>query len=224
MILLHAIWTDSTLHLWGQRPAGHPLPDGTGPRANDGADETGQPEDHCVGEDLLREVVGDLWDVLLVSEATGSRVTLRLPHLQGRLLGCDEPIDPDTATLQPVSLNTLAFAPAEAIDLLTTLPRFERLNVHYADSLLFWSRGAALVLELLATQRFVPDIHQEGADRYRGFWRAVVGDERTSRRVGMLVEAMPPVCRSVASDRPAPQASALLENFLWTTVDAFVRR
>jgi len=60
-----------------------------------------------------------------------------------------------------------------------------------------------LVHELLAAQRFVPDIHHAGDGLYRGFWRVVVSDAATSERLAALIASMPPVCRSVETqDEP----------------------
>lgn len=92
------------------------------------------------------------------------------------------------------------------------------------DSLRYWSGVARWLAELLVGQRFVPAVHRARSGRLRGFWRVVVDDGPAAARLARLIEGMPPVCRSMASESEAAQAAELVENFLWTTTDAIVRR
>ncbi|UCC29478.1 MAG: hypothetical protein JSU86_14905, partial [Phycisphaerales bacterium] len=235
MIVFHAIWTNATLHLWGEHcPAEDPV------RDLELAESTVHPEpcgsvsqgpqpllcSIALTEEVLRRSVGDVYDSLLVSGAASSELTLRLPHRNGRpvpsAVAATSPAVADRSQdvlLVPCRVPTLAFAPADAVDLLTASPGFGRGDVHGGASLCYWSRVAALVLELLAKQRFVPALHHAGSDRYLGYWRVVVEDEHTSDRLGALIASMPPVCRSLVVAGEPLQASALVENFLWTTVD-----
>jgi len=229
MIVLQAVWTDAALHLWGQRCA-ETARDGGGP--GDTSDGSVEPATaRLVPVDDLRSLAGDLWDTLLVSGATSSHLTLRLPHLMGNLLSPRDPCgsrkspsDDAAASLLPCRVETLAFSAADAVDLLTSIPTFEREEIHVGASLRYWSRAADLVLELLAHQRFVPSVHRGSDDRYLGYWRVVVDEQKTSDRLRALIVSMPPVCRSHASDGAIVQASRLVENFLWASVDSLVRR
>ena len=84
MIVLHALWIDTRLHLWGEhRHDG----DGTGV-ARGGSEARGDAPrvPFAASEVELRRVVGDVWDSLLVSGATGSTLALLLPHQGGRPL------------------------------------------------------------------------------------------------------------------------------------------
>ncbi len=250
MIVLHALWTDATLHLWGERrvrrDAASAAEEGTlGEREGPGvrtkraggmvrtADPTS--DEHsgsfAVAHDELRRIAGDLWDNLLISGAVRSLVTLHLPHRGGRLVSSEEvegsvasPVGVEPASLRPCPVETLAFSPADAVDLLTTAPTFEREDIHSGGSLRYWSRVAYLVLELLAQHRYIPAVHHGVADRYRGYWRVVIDDQDTSDLLRSLIVSMPPVCRSFATLGSCVQASTLVENFLWTAVDALVRR
>lgn len=229
MICLHAIWTDSALHVWGERA---PL----GPEASSpsGVGDERQPAAHLSGEDVpaamsvmaadeLRGLVGELEDGLLASGAAGSSVTLLLPSMGAgpipSLFGC-----PPSAMLQEATVPTLRFEPSDALDFLTGLPRYERREVRSGGSLRFWSRAAQLVLELLARQRFIPDLYRAEDGGYCGYWRVVLEGGEASARIGGLIESMPPLCRAQAGVDPEPQAADLVENFLWTSVDALVRR
>jgi len=238
MILLNAIWTDGAIHLWGQHlPKACPaqrMSDGrfvADPRDGSASHPESAPQESTmpsswepVSDQQLRQVVGDLWDNLLVSDARSERLTLRLPLVEGRFVSSVENMPACSVSLAPCEVETLAFAPADTIDLLSSPPALFKHDVRGTDSLRFWSKAALLVLEILAKQRFVPDVHRGQNGRFRGFWRAVVNDRATSSRLAAMIGSMPPVCRSWASVAAVVQASDLVENFLWTTVDALVRR
>ncbi|MCH7873044.1 MAG: hypothetical protein IID33_15215, partial [Planctomycetes bacterium] len=168
----------------------------------------------------LRRCIGDAWESLLVSGSSDSELQLRLPRVHGPADSGDN-VAPE---LHVQTVATLAFSPADAIDLLTSLPSAGLTDLRRGASIRYWARVAALVLELLARQRFAPALHHSGADRYRGYWRIVIDDDETSQRLGALIASMPPVCRSASEAGADIQASTTVENFLWTTVDALVRR
>jgi len=184
----------------------------------------------AVSHDVLRRIIGNLYDSLLVTGAVDAELTLRLPHADGEPALSFAPTLPATPDrpvplqLLPCRVPTLMFAPADAVDLLTSVANLANESATIAASLRYWSRVAALVRELLGQQRFVPALHHAGDDRYRGFWRVVVDDEDTSRRLGILINSMPPVCRSFTAPGETVQGSALVENFLWAGVDGLVRR
>jgi SNF2 family DNA or RNA helicase len=251
MMLLHALWFDGALHVWGEQYAEGPGGDGPGadpahaqtePRDPMAADAASPLFPFAIGLDTLRRCVGDVSDSLLASGAASAELTLRLPHLDGRAVPSRRPAacadnkerapSPSTDalaeaggwSLQSCRVPTLVFDAADAIDFLTASATFARDDVRGGASLRYWSRVAGLVLELLCKQRFVPAVHHGGGDHYRGYWRAVVDDEQTSGRLAMLIASMPAVCRSLAAEGAPLQASVLVENFLWTTVDALVRR
>ena len=82
MLLVHAIWSEGVLHVWGERAA---------PAENVGADHA-DPAQSVVSPTStalalqpidaadLREAIGDVWDSLVVSGATASSIELMLPH------------------------------------------------------------------------------------------------------------------------------------------------
>lgn len=226
MFVLHAVWSEATLHLWGEW-----VSDSAG-----GADRTastsGSPRDGCelaVPHQELRRSVGDSWDSLLISGASNGTLTLRLPHGDGRYINSSvlrgmEDGAALSSQLIPCEIPTLVLGPSDAIDLLTSSAGYSDEAPRESASLKFWSRAAAIVQELLARQRFVPAIHSIDGRRFRGFWRVIVNEDHTHRQLEALISSMPPVCRSMVSNNGPIQAAAVLENFLWTTVDALVRR
>ena len=84
MILVHAIWHNAALHLWGEcasKDKDSITPEAassTSPQALDTL-LISSPQD-------LRTLIGDHWDSLLVSEARPATLTLNLPHRAGRPL------------------------------------------------------------------------------------------------------------------------------------------
>lgn len=240
MITLHAIWTQSHLHLWGEHcpaeDASRSLEAARYPAQAEACGSSGttthvQLSPFAVSEAVLRSSVGDVYDSLLVSGATSSVLTLRLPHRNGQpVSSCSaptpltEPVKSQGIVLLDCRVPTLVFAPADAIDLLSASPRLGRDDVCCGASLLYWSGVAGFVLELLAKQHFVPAVHHSGGDHYRGYWHVVVDEGETSERLSALIASMPPVCRSLGDTYEPPQASVLVENFLRASVDALVRR
>ncbi len=215
------------LHVWGKRSVEHVR----GEMPPHGQTGTPLAVDPFITAAKLRRHIGDVWDSLLISGAADSELMLRLPD--------GEPTPPSTAggtddvasdtgkpqqALIPRSVESLAFAPADAVDFLAGVPDHGSAVVRCGASYRYWSCATTLVLEALAKQRFVPTVHRVDHARYRGYWRVVVDDETTSDRLTALIASMPPVCRSLAGNGDEPQASELVENFLWTTVDALVRR
>ena len=229
MIRLHAIWTSSALYVWGERAPG-------GPEASSSTEAEGEnlpavplaeaeppPVMTVLSADELRGLVGELEDGLLASGAAGLDLQLRLPGTDAgplpSLVEC-----PPSATLREATVPALRFEPSDALDFLTGLPRYERSDVRSGGSLRFWSCAARLVLELLAHQRFIPDLYRAEDGDYRGYWRVVLEGGEVSARISKLIESVPPVCRAHGGGELEPQAADLVENFLWTSVDALVRR
>lgn len=231
-MILHAIWTGNRLHFWGESLKG--VSDSNNP-GNSCSTYVESNPNFSLNHTVLRQCVGDVWDSLLVSGATDSELTVRLPHQDGYPIASFSTMasrDVHNAsvaiTLQPLTIDTISFTPADAVDLLGTLPTHFHGDVEFGASLSYWSKVSILVLNLLAGQRFVPAIHAtiNGSTdhQYRGFWRVVVDDEKTSHRIKMLITSMPPVCRAIDDSKQPIQASELVESYLWQAVDSLVRR
>ncbi len=211
MACLYAIWNRSTLHLWARR-------------AKKTATEKSN-SSPFIDRNELRKLLGDHCDTLLIQDARDNSIDLLLPCLDHCIIfRTEQPAELKTSTLVKHTIPTLTFSPADAIDLLTSLPSVARHEIEPTDALQYWSRAASLVLEILAKQRFIPDVYSTPDGTYRGYWRAVVNDDAFSARLAALIATMPPVCRAFADDKGNPQAFRIIENFLYTTVDRLVRR
>ena len=229
MIILHAHWHDALLHLWGERAQ----PDSDQRETSRRRRFVPSAEFALPLEDL-RPVLGDIWDSLLVTGATDGRLELQLPRVGNAIVpsqmvlptnGRDnqDNSEPDV-TLGAHQLNAVTFAAADALDLLAACPIAARDDVILADSARYWMKLGRFVVSLLARQRFVPAIHVDSEGCYRGYWRVLVDNQQDAKRIQVLIRAMPPVCRATVGEGESPSASALVEDFLWRTVDAVVRR
>lgn len=195
MITFNAHWTDATLNLWAAQ---------NGSTASPGT---------FMEHDRLRRRAGDLWDSLLISGASESCLNLLLPAPGG-----------NGAAMVRAEVPVLQFTPADTIDLLSHLPRTDSDAATMGSSMHYWAKLAELVMELLARQQFVPDLFRRSDGVHCGCWRVLLTRDDVAQRVDLLIQAMPPVCRAFASLREPIQPAALVENFLWATVDALVRR
>ncbi|MCP4250532.1 MAG: DEAD/DEAH box helicase [bacterium] len=242
MIALHALWTPSRLCLWGEEATSpSEVHDGRGIAATDQTPggRLHDPAQHpfALSPDALKQVVGDLWDDgLLASGAVPDSMSLRLPshadhpETSPELAGSAERDAPDAhhdqlpGHLAAWSVPCLAFAAPEAVDLLTAVPTAKPGRYAIGISMQYWSRLAHLVNEVLAAQRFVPDVQTDDSGRHEALWRAVLDAPGVSDWLATVIAAMPPVCRAAVengSDRPSV---ALVESFLAQTIDATVRR
>ncbi len=126
-------------------------------------------------------------------------------------------------TLASWQVDALAFLAQECLGLLASLPGEDDTppGIRLGADLRFWSVAARLVLEMLAGQRYTPTLRKEG-DHYLALWQPIFS--ASDQRLG-LATAMPPLCRALAGDLrdEAPAARTLLDHFVTTTLDAYLR-
>jgi hypothetical protein len=171
----------------------------------------------------------------LIGESASSAVrpvllpsTRRGPLPSPELTQQDRSGDTDEIALTPWDINTLALDPDAALDFLISLPSGPPHRVAFSSSLRFWVEAAKLSLELITRQCFVPTIKEDKRDNIRSFravWEAVINEE-DSRRVQLLADSMPPICRAflLPEGKRSPLPSDLVSSFVNQTVDAFVRK
>ncbi len=233
MIQLQANWSGNALHVWATRVGAVVTSNASG----DDAAVSASVDSVTVRGDALRNLIGDVWDSLLVQEGSDGRLTLSLPFdSRGLYLGpkkrdASGDAAPSAAqdaareiTFRATDIETISFSVSDAVDFLTSPRSTPRASFTFADSFLYWQRAALFVRELLARQRYVPTIDRLSGDRFRAYWRVVLDEESDKARLQSLINAMPPVCRAFVPTVADADASALLERFLWRAVDALVRR
>lgn len=189
---------------------------------------------------MLRDLIVDIFRETPSTIVTG---TFLLPSTKKGPLPSPWLIrEEDCGSVKPESISawnieTLAFAPHYAFDLLLGLPAYPPQGVAFGGTLGFLIEAATFSLELIAREQFMPAIKGNAA-----VWKAVInGDDL--ERVQTLAEAMPPACRAfVAPDDGGLEAAVqsqsqsqlppqlpssprdLIMSFIDSTVDAFVRR
>jgi len=231
VIVLHGFWdTCGKLHLWAESstlPAIAPKRRGR---------QSAKPQRHpfAVATDSLREVIGDLSKILVGESVSSAVLSVRLPStgrgpLPSRELIQEDRIGyTDEVVLTPWDINTLAIDPDVCLDFLISLPSGPPHGVAFGSSLRFWIEVAKFSLELIVRQCFVPTIKEDNRDNIRSFravWEAFTNEE-DFRRVQLLADSMPPICRAflLPKGKKSPSPIDLVADFLNHTVDAFVRR
>jgi len=165
------------------------------------------------------------------------QVTLHLPATRSGPIPSPELIhswDLDDETppfLAPFTISGLWLAPSKAFSVLANLPveSPERGFVLGQDAQ-YWQIVCKFVLEILAQQKILPTlipIHQQRSVFYAR-WSPIMDSEEDGLRLGQLIDAMPPVCRSenLYPERPYPsfpQLRPLLDSFINTMCDALAR-
>ncbi len=136
-----------------------------------------------------------------------------------------------TPALSSWAVTALAFAPADALALLASLPPPDDTTpgLDIGADLRFWGAAARFALDLLAGQRFAPALLAEGAQAGRPYmarWRALLDAPPDHERLDQLAAAMPPACRALAREpvEQPPTPRVLLSDFLHATVDAIARQ
>ena len=227
MIVLHALWDTTDLHLWAESSAlATSVSRGRGRR-------TRRPRPHpfSLGNDALREALSDLCGESVTPDRSRALTTVLLPSTRTAPLSSPQLIledgaeDRDDIALSQWDVRTLALGPAAALDFLIALPITPPRGVTFGSSLRFWVEAAKLTIELLARQCFVPALKKGEQDKrpsFRAAWEALTSEE-DARRMQMLASSMPPVCRAVQNkDRPL-LPSDLVSSFVNEVLDAFVR-
>jgi len=230
MVRLHAIWRGGQLHLWGEHS---PSTEESTRAPLEGAGAQIHP--HALTPGQLHAAVGELSpDALLASIAAEGSLTLWLPARAGRPLpssaGDGPPVGAAVGSnrvvpveLAPFQVCTLALAPADAMDFVTSLT--EPLPRVCSDSIRYWARLGRYMHVLLGRKQFVPDLEQVGDAGSRACWRVVVQDEGERSWLQRYAAAMPPVCRAEAFRvETGADDVALVESFLHVCADAVIRR
>ncbi|MFA4836198.1 MAG: DEAD/DEAH box helicase [Dehalococcoidia bacterium] len=233
MIVLHAIWHHSAagrLCLWAESstlPASNPKRRGQ---------QSKKPQRHpfTLSIDALAKTVGGLSEGLIAQSASPAVLPVLLPSTGKGPLSSPDLILAERIkgtgkiTLISWEIDTLTLDPVDALDFLISLPSESSHEVAFGNSLHFWAEAAKLSLELMTKQCFIPAVTEDkhdGNNHFRAVWEAVI-DEEDSKRVQLLSNSMPPICRafSLPEGKRPLLPSALVLNFLHRTVDAFIRR
>lgn len=240
--VLHANWTDSALHLWGERlienaPADQRL-SAEAPRTGDGA----VPHPGAMPAGELKAALAQL-GCTAISESTEASISLRLPvhtNAGGRMIPVPSPRAAHTAglleedggvmTLDAVAVPALIVRPSHVADALASLDVALEKSVDAPSSCPFVAgAGVEFFITadrfcqwLLVQQRFVPALVQDISGGVRGLWQPWLADDAVSARAMQLLKAMPPAARA-AIDPLQHEPWSIVEDFLVRVCDARCR-
>jgi SNF2 family DNA or RNA helicase len=242
MAILHGLWWQSRLHLWGEpddttaAPAQPPAPESSHrakPAKRSAKRALAQTDPfpihpHAVGQDELLAILGESCrDGLLASAGEASTVQLWLPARSDSPIPSRQPPPSpppaDPPALRAFSIPVLAFSPADAVDLLSDLAasRPAPLGV----SLRYWTGLANLVLSLLVRHHFLPDVEETETTGPECRWRPLIDDPAELAWLENYARAMPPVCRAVISEDPEDRhPDRIVDAFLCVCTDAVIGR
>ena len=148
------------------------------------------------------------------------RLSLDVPAANGHPLSSSHSEMNGALSLQSADITGLALGAGEAIRCLVEV---DDTSMTVSDDLLFWRTAARFALELMARERIIPVLGQNG-DTSVGRWVPLLqGPDRS--RFAILAEAMPPAARpGLSSTDTELSAADLLFEFLAYGVDNLARQ
>jgi len=121
----------------------------------------------------------------------------------------------------PELLDRLEDDAADSLDGIERTPE-DRIDIALGESVRYFAAASRLVRHLLAQQRFVPMLAQDGLGNLRGVWQPWLGDAASIERLSRLLGAMPAAARAVI-DNFAHDGAAITEDFILRVGDALCR-
>ncbi|MEX1162538.1 MAG: SNF2 helicase-associated domain-containing protein, partial [Nitriliruptor sp.] len=223
MTVLHAVWSDDLLHVWGERS----LTTGRLPRPRGRAPADGRPRRHpyAVRHDELRIALGELTGLTLASSLPATETQVLLPTGVAAPLPSPDLPGANDATetargLRAWRSDAVEVAGTDALELLLSLPAEPPPGARPAASLRAASTIATLALELASRGRVVPGLDAR-AGRFEARWLPVL-DRVERHRLAALVPALPPALLAAADeDQRAP--GTVLRELVEQLVDAACR-
>ncbi|MSR44551.1 MAG: DEAD/DEAH box helicase [Phycisphaerales bacterium] len=230
MLVVHANWSDETLHLWAESLSCavtlesvtapmHPFV--ASPRDLRGALESvfgsldGAMDGHL---DLLLPHFHATLD-RLDSTRSSTLPSSRLAGLMGR-----PTLDEESLTLEPTRVATLALAPGAALQLLLAMRACEESPADefvVAHSMHWWFALAQFALDSVIDQRVIPTVLQRRDGTFAGQWRPWLNDPDANTQLADLLASMPAAARAI--DGSDGQPWPIVDSFLGATVDSIVR-
>ncbi len=230
MIALHGLWTSGSMNIWGEDS--DLIAASARKRRNQSPASQIQSHPFALSHKRVRDVLDLLFQSSRGQQAVEGNMVLRLPSDPSGPLASPE-LMPDyerspsgTARLQLASwkVPSLSIDGAETLAMLAELPDILPNGTSLGTSFRYWMEVDKLSLELLAHERFVPELIEDGNGGLRAVWQPLLDSEGVQARLRLLAQAMPPVCRSIDLGVKQPAPAGILQSFLAATVDASVRR
>ncbi len=230
MLVVHANWSEGSLHFWGES-----LERASSPHTSDG-----NAHPFAASPAQVRGVMEQLFGAL--PGARNDTLTLLLPHSTapdassdglasqvlpssrlGGLLG-RAPDDEEALTLEARAVPTVRVSPDHAIpcflriaDVATT----SHTEIAFAHSMAWWTRLAQTAVDWVVDQRVIPTLVQRRDGSLSGQWRPWLNDADANLQLSDLIASMPAAVRAV--DGTSGHAWPIVDSFLAATTDALVR-
>jgi hypothetical protein len=143
----------------------------------------------------LRDLLGQIsTEALLASVAQETTIRLWLPR---------------NGKLEQSELSALRFSPAEAVDLLMSLP--DPLPAECGDSVRYFVTLARFLTDCIRREKFYPVVRRPNA-HHEAVWRLHLPTAEELDRLERFANSMPPSCRAVVGEEAAPLG--LIDAFL----------
>jgi superfamily II DNA or RNA helicase len=242
-LVVHANWSAGRLHVWAESTARfgappaldaaqpeQPQPDQPQPESESGPAGVGQAQLAQFEVAAIAHPFATLPHELFagVDGVVEDRIDIRLPACNDRPLPSATlsltlgrgPEAPGDVSLGVFSTPTLSIEPEHVAQIVERL--YESDSLSMGAGVRYFAAAARLARHLLARQRFVPMMRQDGAGKLTGSWHPWLADERTAGLVGELVGAMPAAARA-ARDEFENDAWLITEDFIARSIDAACR-
>ncbi|MDP2659604.1 MAG: SNF2 helicase-associated domain-containing protein, partial [Dehalococcoidia bacterium] len=230
MNVLHGLWTGAGLDIWGEdselviapgrkkgrQPAASPI----------------QWHPFALSHNGIRRRLDAFLDHFRAERVVEEEIDLRLPSdSRGPLSSPELVVDGGTGLSDRMRLHLatwkapcLCFNGAESLAMLAALPDDLPHDTRLGASLGFWAEANKLALEILARERFVPDVIEDSNGGLQAVWQPLLDTEGTQERLRLLASAMPPLCRALDQGGEQPAPVEILCRYLAATIDQSVRR
>lgn len=153
MTVLHALWSDDRLHLWGEQA----LPSGRLPRPRGRAPGGERPRRHpyAASTDGLRDALAELTGLAVATTLPATETTVLLPTRGGSPLPSPEALgaggtDDTQPELRPWRVDALAVSGDEALTLLLAVPDDRSPAARAGSTVTATATVTALALEVAA--------------------------------------------------------------------------
>ncbi|HEY9623354.1 MAG TPA: DEAD/DEAH box helicase [Crinalium sp.] len=167
-----------------------------------------------------------------------------VPQHSAAIAEHSSPPNNDSGTVSPPALHYwlvsgIYLTPMEVIPFLNSLPLSSvgEEESFLGGDLRFWSHSARWSLDLLARSKFLPKLEPQTDESTTAHWQSLLDSGLDQERLRQFIHQMPTACRTYGlsqstGDRPSgfsldahafPPASALLLDFLSSTIDSQVR-
>ncbi len=250
-LVVHAQWSDGSLHLWAESQSAFAGAHGGHTAAGPGPGESSGPSHPFAASGAalaarlgLQGLEGSRLTLCLPSHPAGLPIpSPHLAHHSGSAEEDDEELglgvgtgavaEPPPIVIGRFEVETVRAAGADAARVLDAVEDLAgegeeeeggaepRLCV--AESTRYFAGAARLVRHLLSQQRFVPMLAQDATGALRGVWQPWLGDAASAERLSRLLTAMPAAARAV-QDGMEHDGAAITEDFVLRVGDSLCRR